>query len=151
MRFDLSRDLMICIAIAFAIVATVYDLRSRVIPNWIAASLLACSVLGIAVGISGLTWSGLIFGVAIGLALSLPFYAVGGFGGGDVKLIVAIGAALGPLALLSVLFWVAISGGILALVAWVRGRRDLAYVPAIACGLLIYWVRLELVVYATAS
>jgi prepilin peptidase CpaA len=151
MRFDISRDLMIYAAIAFAIVATAYDLRSRVIPNWIATSLLACAALGVATGLSGVTWTNLIYGAATGLAVSLPFYALGGFGGGDVKLIVAIGAALGPLALLAVLFWVAVSGGVLAVVAWVRGRRDLAYVPAIACGLLIYWIRLEFVVHATAS
>ena len=51
----------------------------------------------------------------------------------------------------SVLFWVAISGGLLAIVALVRGRRDLAYVPAIACGLLLYSIRLEFLVHATAS
>jgi len=151
MRFDISRDLMVCVAIALAIVATVYDLRSRVIPNWIAASLLACSVLCIVTGLTEVTWTGLFLGAVLALALALPLYTLGGFGGGDVKLIVAVGAALGPLALLSVLFWMAISGGILALVARVRGRRDLAYVPAIACGLLIYWIRLELVVHATAS
>ena len=67
----------------------------------------------------------------------------GGFGGGDVKLVIALGAALGPLALLSALFWVALSGGLLALIAVIRGRRDLAYVPAIAMGLLVYFVRLE--------
>jgi prepilin peptidase CpaA len=142
---------MTYVAILFAIVATVYDLRSRVIPDWIAASLLACAALGIAAGLSGLTWMNYVYGAALGFALTLPLYALGGFGGGDLKLVVAIGAALGPSALLSVLFWVAVSGGLLAIVALVRGRRDLAYVPAIACGLLLYWIRLEFVVHATAS
>jgi prepilin peptidase CpaA len=142
---------MTYVAIAFAIVATAYDLRSRVIPNWIAASLLACSALGIATGLSDLTWTKFAYGAVMAFALTLPLYALGGFGGGDLKLLVAIGAALGPWELLSVLFWIAISGGILAIVALVRGRRDLAYVPAIACGLLLYWIRLEFVVHATAS
>ncbi len=142
---------MTYVAILFAIVATVYDVRSRVIPDWIAASLLACSALGIATGLSGLTWMNYVYGAALGFALMFPLYALGGFGGGDLKLVVAIGAALGPWALLSVLFWVAVSGGLLAIVALVRGRRDLAYVPAIACGLLLYWIRLEFVVHATAS
>jgi prepilin peptidase CpaA len=122
-----------------------------VIPDWIAASLLACSAFGIAAGLSALTWMSFVYGAALGFALTLPLYALGGFGGGDLKLVVAIGAALGPWALLSVLFWVAVSGGLLAIVALVRGRRDLAYVPAIACGLLLYWIRLEFVVHATAS
>jgi prepilin peptidase CpaA len=151
MSFDISRDLMIGVAVVFAIVATVYDVRSRLIPNWIAAALLACSVFCIAAGLSELTWTSFLYGAGLGFALTLPLYALGGFGGGDLKLVVAIGATLGPWALLSVLFWVAISGGLLAIVALVRGRRDLAYVPAIACGLLLYWIRLEFVVHATAS
>jgi prepilin peptidase CpaA len=142
---------MTYVAIVFAIVATVYDLRSRVIPDWIAAALLTCSAVCIAAGLSNLTWTGFAYGAALGLALTFPLYALGGFGGGDLKLVVAIGGALGPWALLSVLFWVAISGGILAIVALVRGRRNLAYVPAIACGLLLYWIRLEFLVHATAS
>jgi len=142
---------MTYVAIAFAMIATVYDLRRRVIPNWIATALIACSALGIAMGLSNVTWTGFACGAALGFALTLPFYALGGFGGGDLKLIAAIGAALGPLALLSVLFWVAISGGVLAIVAMLRGRRDMAYVPAITCGLLLYWIRLEFLVHATAS
>jgi prepilin peptidase CpaA len=142
---------MTYVAILFAIVATVYDIRSRVIPDWIAASLLACAALGIATDLSGLTWMNYVYGAALGFAVMFPLYALGGFGGGDLKLVVAIGAALGPWALLSVLFWVAVSGGLLAIVALVRGRRNLAYVPAIACGLLLYWIRLEFVVHATAS
>jgi prepilin peptidase CpaA len=142
---------MTYVAIVFAIVATVYDLRSRVIPDWIAASLLACSALGIAAGLCDLTWTSFAYGAGLGFVLTFPLYALGGFGGGDLKLVVAIGAALGPWALLAVLFWVAISGGILATVALIRGRRDLAYVPAIACGLLLYWIRLEFVVHAMAS
>jgi prepilin peptidase CpaA len=151
MTFLSSSDVMIRVAFLFAIVATVYDLRSRVIPNWIAASLLACSALSIPAALSQLTWLSFLCGAALGLAMSLPLYALGGFGGGDVKLVVAIGSALGPSALLSVLFWVAISGGVLAIAALIRGRRDLAYVPAIACGLLLYWIRLEFLVHVTAS
>lgn len=151
MPFHNSSGVMIWVAIASAMVATLYDVRSRVIPDWIALSLLACSALCIAAGLSELTWTSCFYGAALGFALTLPLYALGGFGGGDLKLVVAIGATLGPLALLSVLFWVAVSGGILAIVALVRGRRDLAYVPAIACGLLLYWIRLECLVHATAS
>jgi prepilin peptidase CpaA len=142
---------MTYVAIVFAIVATVYDLRGRVIPNWIAASLLGCSAFCIAAGLSDLTWTSFAYGTATGFALTIPLYALGAFGGGDVKLVVAIGAALGPTALLSVLFWVALCGGIFAIVALVRGRRDLAYVPAITSGLLLYWIRLEFLVHATAS
>jgi prepilin peptidase CpaA len=134
---------MIFIAIGLTLVATVYDLRRREVPDWIGAALVVCAVAAIAAGFTEVTWAGLALGAGLGLALTLPLYALGGFGGGDVKLVVALGAALGPLALLSALFWVALSGGVLALVAVIRGRRDLAYVPAIAIGLLAYLVRLE--------
>ncbi len=134
---------MIFIAIGLTLVATVYDLRRREVPDWIGAALVVCAVAAIAAGFTKVTWAGLALGAGLGLALTLPLYALGGFGGGDVKLVVALGAALGPLALLSALFWVALSGGVLALVAVIRGRRDLAYLPAIAIGLLAYCICLE--------
>jgi prepilin peptidase CpaA len=134
---------MICVAIGLTLVATVYDLRRREVPDWIGAALVVCAATAIAAGLTDVTWVGLAIGAALGLILTLPLYALGGFGGGDVKLVVALGAALGPLALLSALFWVALSGGALAVIAAIRGRRDLAYVPAIALGLFVYWVRLE--------
>jgi prepilin peptidase CpaA len=134
---------MIFVAIALTLVATVYDLRRREVPNWIGAALVVSAATAIAAGLTDVTWVGLAIGAALGLILTLPLYGLGGFGGGDVKLVVALGAALGPLALLSALFWVALSGGALAVIAAIRGRRDLAYVPAIALGLFVYWVRLE--------
>ena len=96
-------------------------------------------------------WIEFASGAALGFVLTFPLYALGGFGGGDLKLVVALGAALGPLALLSTLFWMALCGGVLACVAWLRGRRNLAYVPAIALGLLIYWIHLEFVGHAAMS
>ncbi len=134
---------MIFIAIGLTLVAAVYDLRRREVPDWIGAVLVASAVAAIVAGVTDVTWTGLAVGAGLGFALTLPFYALGGLGGGDVKLVVALGAALGPFALLSTLFWVAVSGGALALLAAIRGRRDLAYVPAIAIGLLVYFVRLE--------
>ena len=138
------------LALVFAGVAALFDLRSREIPNWIAASLLVCAAVGTAAGLSGVTWSGFVLGALIGLAVTVPIFAVGGFGGGDVKLVVALGAALGPIPLLAALFWVAMCGGVLAVVAILRGRRDLAYAPAIAMGLLLYWIHLELAAHASA-
>jgi prepilin peptidase CpaA len=132
------------VALLFAGLAAVYDLRTREIPNWITASLAGCAVLATAVGWSEVSWFALIYGALLGFVLSFPFFAVGGFGGGDVKLVIALGAALGPLGLLMALFWVALCGGALAVIAIVRGRRAFAYAPAIALGILVYWIGLEL-------
>ena len=68
-------------------------------------------------------WEGLFYsliGTAVGLALLLPAYAIGGMGAGDVKLLAALGAWLGP----SAAFWMAIyasmAGGVLAVVVALR-------------------------------
>lgn len=142
---------MTSVALMFASVATLYDLRRREVPNWIAASLIVCAAVAIAAGLANVTWIEFASGAALGFVLTFPLYVLGGFGGGDLKLVVALGAALGPLALLSTLFWMALCGGVLACVAWLRGRRNLAYVPAIALGLLIYWIHLEFVGHAAMS
>ncbi len=132
------------VALIFASIAAAYDLRTRKIPNWIAASLASCAIISTAAGWTDSTWSALVYGSLLAVVLTLPLYMLGGFGGGDVKLVVALGAALGPIGLLTALFWVALWGGALAWVAVSRGRRALAYAPAIALGLLFYWIGMEL-------
>ncbi len=122
-------------------VATIYDLRSRTIPDWIAIAMLVWSILATTVGFAGTSWPGMTIGLSLGFGLGAALFWLGALGGGDAKLIAALGAALGPVPLLGVLFWMAIVGGLLALVAKWRGRQDLAYVPAIAAGLLIYSIR----------
>jgi Flp pilus assembly protein protease CpaA len=141
---------MTVLAVALAIVAALCDLRKREIPNGIPGLLIVSAIVATAVGSSHVNWTGLACGALLGLAITLPIYFLGGLGGGDVKLVVALGAALGPGSLLSALFWVAMCGGMLAVVALIRGRRDFAYAPAIAMGLLIYWIQLELAGHASA-
>ena len=66
-------------------------------------------------GVSGLTVSGL--GLICGvLFLFFPF-AWGGVGGGDVKLLGAIGSLLGPYMILKIFLASAVFGGILSLAA----------------------------------
>jgi prepilin peptidase CpaA len=79
-------------------------------------------------------------GGALGLAVGYCLLRWAKFGGGDAKLITALGAVLGPVGLLFALFWMALAGGLLALIAMVRGQRDYAYGPAIALGYLAYLV-----------
>lgn len=56
-------------------------------------------------------------GAALGLLVSVVLFYVSNFGGGDAKLIIGLGALLGPVALWIVLFWMALAGGVLALIA----------------------------------
>lgn len=80
------------------IVAAVIDGVQLKVPNWITFpmivsgwiySCLAFALAGEAWYV-GLGWS--LLGTAIGLALLLPAYAIGGMGAGDVKLLAGVGA-----------------------------------------------------------
>lgn len=80
----------------FTAVAMVWDIRTRRIPNWLnliglIAALIFCSVRG---GWGGISFS--IAGFATGFAILLLLWLMGGAGGGDVKLMGAVGAWLGP-------------------------------------------------------
>ena len=132
---------MLTIPLLLLAIATFHDLKVRTIPDWIPATLLAWGVVTTAASAPGTSWTGLAGGLALGFGLGAALFWFGALGGGDVKLIAALGAALGPMALLGVLFWTALAGGLLALVARWRGHKHLAYVPAIAAGLLIHSLR----------
>lgn len=128
---------MIWVALAFAVVAAVFDLRSREIPDGLSAALILAAVVAVLFGYSELSWLQVVGGAAVGFAIPLLLFGFGILGGGDVKLLTGIGAAVGPLLAASVLFWSGVFGGVLGLWALARGKKDLAYVPAIAAGLLM--------------
>ena len=117
--------------------AAVCDLRTREIPNWIPLLIVAWACLATAVGLHEVTWMATAAGALLAAAFATPVFTLGGLGGGDAKLLVAIGAAVGPWALLSILAWMAVAGGVLALIAMARRRREFAYGPAIALGVLV--------------
>jgi len=117
--------------------AATCDLRTREIPDWIPLAVAGWAALATAIGLREVTWVGLLSGIALATAVALPLFYVGAFGGGDAKLLLAVGAAVGPYALLSVLAWMAVAGGALALVAMARKTREFAYGPAIAFGVVV--------------
>ena len=65
-----------------------------------------------------LLWS--LGGAALGLALLLPLYAIGGMGAGDVKLLAGVGAWIGPVLIWGAFVCSALVGGVMALamVVW---------------------------------
>ncbi len=80
----------------------IYDLKYRQIPNFLTFTGAGVGLFlqGWIIGFSGFG-SGVLGGLA-GLALFLPFYAVSGMGGGDVKLLASIGTFVGfPTVILS--------------------------------------------------
>ncbi len=96
------------------------DYRLRRIPN-----ALTVSGLAIALGFRALLgWEPFIDGLVgalLALVLTLPFLMLGVMGGGDAKLLMAIGGFMGPRDFLSAGILIAIIGGIMAVVD--AGRR----------------------------
>jgi prepilin peptidase CpaA len=117
-------------------VATLTDLRSRRIPNWLVLPFLLMGfvVSGWLHGLHGVTQS--LAGFAVGALLFGVLCWMGGMGMGDVKLCAAIGAWIGPSQMLVALVITGIAGGIMAL-CWaiaggftgevLRGTGDLIF------------------------
>jgi prepilin peptidase CpaA len=101
-------------------VATATDLRSRRVPNVLTSTaLLVALVLRAALG-GGMFLEGLA-GAAVAMAVMLPLFAMGGVGGGDAKLLIVVGAFLGPKGFIIALGATALVGGMMSLVAALRG------------------------------
>ncbi|HEX9743369.1 MAG TPA: prepilin peptidase [Nitrospiraceae bacterium] len=120
--------------------AAVVDLIRREIPDSISIGLTLWAILAESLGWLPFRWESLILGFIVALILGSFGFWLRSFGGGDVKLLAALGAALGFSALWTMLFWTALAGGVLALVAKWRGERELAFAPAIALGLIAFIV-----------
>lgn len=132
------------IPLGFLLVATVYDLRTREVPDWVSLLLLLWALTATGFGWHDVGWKSLGIGFAIALGLGLVLFFALDFGGADVKLLAAMGAAVGQRDLIPLFFWVAVAGGVLSLIALLRKKRDLAYVPALFLGLLIVNILREL-------
>ena len=142
------------IALALLLLAaSACDLKTRRIPNGLAAAGLLAGLAGHAYlgGLPGVLWS--LAGIAAALPLLL-LYAARAFGAGDVKLLLAVGALMGPSFLLWTLFGAVCTAGLLALASVVRrGRftlpppskaRRMPFAPAVALGAAFAFVHLHL-------
>jgi prepilin peptidase CpaA len=101
-------------ALVIGAAACATDLHSRRIPNWLTfgAAATAFAVEFMANGQAGVQHAA--SGWAVGLFLFMPLFLLGGMGAGDVKLLAALGAWVGP----EGAFWLAIyssmAGGVMA-------------------------------------
>lgn len=105
--------------VVLALAASWFDIRERRVPNWLTLGGLAAGLaLRVPGGLEevgfGLAGAGLCF------LLALPFFLIGGLGGGDVKLLAAVGAFLGPVQIWTALFVMAMLGGAMAIISILR-------------------------------
>ncbi len=113
--------------VAFVLVVVVTDWRWQRIPNAATFPVMAIGlVLGAVEGLPGAILGGGLLdhaaGLAIGLAVSYPFYVGGGIKAGDAKMLMAIGAVRGSIFLLNAALYGALAGGVLALALMVTRR-----------------------------
>lgn len=128
----------VVLAVLTAAAACVIDVRVRRIPNVLTFGATAVA-LALRLALGGPT--ALLDGAAgwlVGLVLLLPFFVLRGLGGGDVKLLAAFGACLGP----GVAFWAGmygmIAGGLFAL-ALALGHGALGRALGNVSLLLTHW------------
>lgn len=120
------KDAVWVLAVLLALAAGWTDWRWQRIPNWLTVPGL---ILGIAANAAAWGWGGVkssLLGAGLGLALLLPLLLARSLGAGDWKLVGAMGAFLGPQALITVLAVTILVAGVMAagLVIWKKRVRQ---------------------------
>jgi prepilin peptidase CpaA len=120
----LAQNWHIWLLSAVLVGAAVIDGWKLKVPNWLTFPLIAGGwVYSTACfGWPGLGWS--VLGTAVGLALLLPAYAIGGMGAGDVKLLAGVGAWVWGTVTFYAFCLSAVIGGVIAvgMICWQKKR-----------------------------
>jgi prepilin peptidase CpaA len=118
--------IIVCVTAAAAVI----DMRTRRLPNWFTVPVLAAGILfhSLTGGLSGLGMA--LGGFAIGFGILLVLWLIGGGGGGDVKLIGALGAWLGATATVAVVVLSAALAAVFSIIVVLTGvaRHGYKYV-----------------------
>ncbi len=106
------------------LIAAIYDIKYRRIPNWLT---LSGVVLALVVNsVIGPPLAGLVFaleGFALAFGMYMLLYVLRAMGAGDVKLMAAVGAMVGWQRWLGIFFVTAIIGGIMAVLLVTARKR----------------------------
>src|SRR4030095_1450397 len=92
----MSNTLPLIVVAAAAVTAAAIDLRIRRVPNVLTAGIALVGLGLAAMGLARVVLSLSFAGCLVGLGVMLPGYLIGAMGGGDVKLLAAVGTLLGP-------------------------------------------------------
>jgi len=110
------------VSLYFSLICILDTLKSK-IPNILNASL---TVAGLALFFYNDGWGGVLTslaGFALGLALLIIPWMMGGMGAGDVKALAALGALLGPSPLIHVFIYMGLIGGLMAIAHYIFERN----------------------------
>ena len=130
----MTANLALVALAALVLVAVIWDVRERRIPNALTVTGLGLAiVLRLLEGPEALL-AGLA-GLVLALVVALPLVALGGLGGGDAKLLAAVGTFLGPMQLLVALAITALAGGIMAVVLAIH--RGALHESMVGAGVLL--------------
>ncbi|WP_147819688.1 A24 family peptidase [Salidesulfovibrio onnuriiensis] len=117
-------DILVAAVLAAALVtATITDIRSQRIPNWLTFPLMLGGLAAHALhtGLDGLLFS--LAGFGLGLGVMLVPFLLGLMGAGDVKLMAAVGAWLGINTALMAFLITCMAGGVYALAVLLRNME----------------------------
>jgi prepilin peptidase CpaA len=107
-------DLQIWVACFILAVAAYIDWKDHRVPNWITFTGFAAGlVFHLLPGGSGIGFA--LLGALVGLLTLIVPYALNGMGAGDVKLMAAVGAWVGPAITIQAFVWIAIVGGVMGI------------------------------------
>ncbi len=114
MSFHPEVQLQAGVTLAVTACAVITDVREGKIYNWLTLPALVAGL-----GLAGMQqgWTGLglsIIGLLIGVVLPFISFALGALGGGDVKLLGAIGALMGPVFICETLLAAVLAGGVIS-------------------------------------
>lgn len=137
--------LLLGLLAALLVTAAVTDIRARIISNGLNATIAILAVpWWFAIGLSGYE---ILFQIGLSAALLVAFaicFALRMMGGGDVKLLAALGLWLPLTQMLLMLEWMAIGGGVLTLGMMIAhrmrkapGRPEIPYGVAIVASALL--------------
>ena len=125
---DITNNGTALLLLVFLGCAVLTDLARRQIPNLLVAAMLGCGIIfqTALLGKSGFLLS--LGGIVVGFSILVPFYALGGLGAGDVKLLAGVGGFLDPWGVAVVGVSTLLVGGVIGVlvVLWQRVGKVLA-------------------------